>query len=194
LPANATAYPINLEADYPAAGIANWRPLVQWLLVIPHFIVLFFVAMGAYLAFIGVWFSVLFTRRYPPGIFNFIAGAFRWNNRVTGYQLLMTEAYPPFSLEEVPYPIRTTIQYPENGIARWRPFFQGILVFPHFFVLGFLGFAAYFAYAWAWLAILFTGKYPPGAFNFITGVLRWGTRVYAYMLLMTEEYPPFSLD
>ena len=190
----ATAYPINLEADYPQAGIANWRPLVQWLLVIPHFFVLFFVAIGAYFAFIGVWFSVLFTRRYPPGIFNFIAGALRWGNRVTGYNYVMTEEYPPFSLDEAPYPIRTRFEYPEAGISRWRPFFQGLLAIPHFIVLGLLGIAVYFAYIYAWFVILFTGKYPAGVYIFIVGVLRWQTRVWGYALLMTEQYPPFSLD
>jgi hypothetical protein len=162
--------------------------------VIPHSFVLFFIFVAGYFAFIGAWFGIVFTGRYPPGIFNFIAGAFRWTNRVQGYQLLMTELYPPFSLDEAPYPIRTRIQYPENGIARWRPFFQGLLAFPHFIVLGLLGIGAYFMYAWAWLSILFTGKYPPAAFNFLAGVLRWATRVYAYTLLMTEEYPPFSLE
>jgi hypothetical protein len=188
------AYPINLEADYPEAGIANWRALVQWLLAIPHFFVLFFVAIGVYLAFIGVWFSILFTRRYPPGIFNFIAGALRWGNRVTGYNWLMTEVYPPFSLDEAPYPIRTKFQYPESGIARWRVFFQGLLAIPHFFVLYFLGIAAYIGFVIAWFSILFTGRYPPGVFNFIVGVMRWQTRVIGYALLMTEEYPPFSLE
>jgi pSer/pThr/pTyr-binding forkhead associated (FHA) protein len=194
VPATATTYPIGLEADYPENGIANWRPLVQWLLVIPQFFVLFFIAIGAYLAFIGVWFSVLFTRRYPPGIFNFIAGALRWGNRVSGYNYVMTEEYPPFSLDEAPYPIRSRFEYPEAGISRWRPFFQGLLAFPHWIVLGFLGFAAYFAYIYAFFVILFTGKYPRGVFDFLVGVIRWQTRVYGYTLLMTEQYPPFSLD
>jgi hypothetical protein len=106
----------------------------------------------------------------------------------------MTEEYPPFSLGEDPYPVRARYQYPEQGISRWRPFLQGILAIPHFIVLYFLGIAAGIAFFIAWFAILFTKKYPPGLFNFIVGYFRWQTRVVAFMLLMTEEYPPFELD
>jgi hypothetical protein len=189
-----SAYPINVEADYPQGGITNWRPLVHWLTAIPHFIALFFVLIAAYFAFIGVWFSVLFTRRYPPGLFNFISGAMRWGNRVSGYYYWMTEEYPPFSLDEAPYPIRSKFTYPEAGISRWRVFFQGFLAIPHFIILYFLGIGAYVGAVIAFFAILFTGQYPPAVFNFMVGVLRWQTRVFGYLLLMTEEYPPFSLE
>jgi type III secretion system (T3SS) inner membrane Yop/YscD-like protein/uncharacterized protein DUF4389 len=193
-PPATTAYPVNLEIDYPQAGIANWRPLVQWLLAIPHFIALFFVLFAAYLGAIVVWFAIVFTRRYPRGLFDFIAGAVRWSNRVNGYYYLMTEQYPPFSIGEEPaYPIRTHFQYPENGIARWRPFLHWIMVIPHIIVLYFLLLAAGIAHIIVWFAILFTGRYPAGLFNFIVGVMRWQTRVAAYYLLMTEEYPPFEL-
>lgn len=186
-------YPISIEADYPEAGITNWRPLLQGLMAFPHFFVLFFIAIAGYFALIGAWFSIVFTGRYPPGIFNFIAGAMRWSTRVSGYTYLMTEQYPPFSLGEDPYPVRARFQYPENGIARWRPFFQGFLALPHLIVVYFLAIAAYVAFIVAWFSILFTGRYPPGVFNFIVGVMRWQTRVSGYVLLMTEEYPPFEL-
>jgi hypothetical protein len=166
----------------------------QGILAIPHFIALFFVLIGAYFGFIVTWFSILFTRRYPPGLFNFTAGALRWANRVNGYTYLMTEEYPPFSLDEAPYPVRTRFAYPEGGISRWRVFFQGFLAIPHFIVLYLLGIAAYLAFIVVWFSILFTRNYPPAIFNFIAGVLRWQTRVFGYILLMTEEYPPFSLD
>jgi hypothetical protein len=187
-------YPIDTEGDYPQGGIANWRPLVHWLLAIPHFIALFFVLIAAYFAFIGVWFSVLFTRRYPPGLFNFITGAMRWSTRVQGYTYWMTEEYPPFSLDDTAYPVRNKFTYPEGGISRWRVFFQGILAIPHLIVLYFLGIGAYVAQIIAFFAILFTGQYPPAVFNFLVGTMRWGARVFGYVLLMTEEYPPFSLE
>jgi hypothetical protein len=113
---------------------------------------------------------------------------------VSGYTYLMTEQYPPFAMGDQPYPVRARFQYPDGGIARWRPFFQGLLALPHFFVIYFLGIAAYIAHIVAWFSILFTRRYPPGIFNFIVGVQRWNTRVIAYALLMTEEYPPFSLE
>ena len=188
-----SGYPAQLEIDYPQNGIARWRVFFQGWLAIPHFFALFFVAFAAYFAFVGVWFSIVFTKKYPPGLFNFITGVLRWSSRVSGYVYLMTEQYPPFSTADEPYPIRARFQYPQNGIARWRPFFQGLLAFPHFVVLYFLAIGAGLAFVFAWFVILFTGKYPPGVFNFIAGVMRWQTRVSAYMMLMTEEYPPFEL-
>src|SRR5439155_1055780 len=98
LPAVGT-YPVVYEADYPQAGISRWRCFFQGLLAWPHFFVLFFVAIGAWFAFIGAWFAILFTGRYPPGIFNFVNGVQRWSLRVQAFVLLMTEQYPPFSLE-----------------------------------------------------------------------------------------------
>jgi hypothetical protein len=106
----------------------------------------------------------------------------------------MTEQYPPFSLGEDPYPIRARFQYPENGIARWRVFFQGLLAIPHIIVMYFLFVAQYVAFIIAWFSILFTRNYPPGVFNFILGCMRWQTRVSGYIMWMTEEYPPFSLE
>jgi Inner membrane component of T3SS, cytoplasmic domain/Domain of unknown function (DUF4389) len=189
------AYPITVEIDYPAAGIARWRVFVQWLMVIPHWFALFFVGIAAYFAYFIAWFAIVFTRRYPPGLFNFVSGALRWGTRVGAFGLLMTERYPPFSLEDDPsYPVRVRFQYPEGGIARWRPFVQWLLAIPHFFVLEFLLIGVYFVYLIAWWAILFTGRYPVGMFNFSAGVLRWQTRVSGFNLLLTEEYPPFSLD
>jgi hypothetical protein len=187
-------YPLNVEADYPQAGIANWRVLVHWLMAIPHYFALFFVLIAAYFAFIGVWFSVLFTRRYPQGLFNFISGAMRWGNRVSGYTYWMTEEYPPFSLDEAPYPVRTSFRYPDGGISRWRVFLQGILAIPQLIVLYLLGIGAYVGQVIAFFAILFSGHYPETVFNFMVGVMRWQTRVFGYLLLMTEEYPPFSLE
>jgi hypothetical protein len=189
-----SSYPATFEADYPANGIARWRALFQGYLAFPHLIVLVFVGLAAYIAwFIASW-AIVFTRRYPPGMFNFIAGTLKWANRVNGFTRLMTEQYPPFSLDDEPsYPIRTQIAYPEQGIARWRPFFQIYMALPHIFVLWFLAAAQGIAFFIAALAILFTRSYPPGLFNFIVGVTRWQTRVAAYVFLMTEEYPPFEL-
>jgi hypothetical protein len=188
-----TPYAATYEADYPAGGIARWRPFLQWLLVIPHAFVLWFVFIGAFLAFIAAWFAILFTGRYPPGIFNFLVGALRWGHRVGGYYYLMTEQYPPFSLEDTQYPIRVRVDYPQGGIARWRPLLHYFMALPHIFVLYFLGFAAVVGLFVAWWAIVFTRNYPAGIFDFVNGVIRWQVRVQAYILLMTEQYPPFSL-
>jgi Domain of unknown function (DUF4389) len=92
---------VHLEFDYPdaRAGLNRWLPLVKWLLAVPHYVVLFFLYIGAFFAAIGAWFAVLFTGRYPRGIFGFLEGVIRWHNRVVGYAfVLVTDAYPPFGL------------------------------------------------------------------------------------------------
>jgi hypothetical protein len=189
------AYPVEFEVDYPHAGISNWRPLLHWLMAWPHWFVLFFVWIAAFFAFVGAWFAILFTRRYPPGIFNFIVGVQRWGARVTGYTYWFAEPYPAFSTDDDPsYPIRFRARYPEAGIARWRPLLQGIMAFPHFFVLWFVSIAGFVALFISFFAILFTGRYPPGLFNFIVGWQRWTQRVTGFTLLMTEEYPPFGFQ
>lgn len=189
------AYPIEYEADYPEAGISRWRPLFQVFLAIPQLFALAFVALGMCIAFIGAWFVIVFTRRYPPGIFDFVGGTLRWSARVNGFTYLMTEQYPPFATADDPgYPVRARFAYPEAGISRWRPFFQGILALPHFVALWFVAIGAIIMFFVAWWSIIFTRTYPPGIFNFIAGFQRWNTRVAGYTLLMTEEYPPFSLD
>jgi Domain of unknown function (DUF4389) len=92
---------VGLEVDYPDAreGLNRWLPLVKWLLAIPHYVVLFFLWIGAVLAAIGAWFAILFTGRYPRGLFDYIEGVIRWHNRVLGYMfILVTDRYPPFRL------------------------------------------------------------------------------------------------
>jgi Domain of unknown function (DUF4389) len=92
---------VRLEMRYPdvPADLERWLPLVKWFLAIPHYIVLFFLYIGAFFAVIGAWFAILFTGRYPRGIFDFLVGVMRWTNRVAAYAfLLVTDAYPPFRL------------------------------------------------------------------------------------------------
>jgi hypothetical protein len=190
-------YPVDFQADYPEGGISRWRALFQGLLLIPHFIVLLFVYIGVLFVWIAAWFAILITGKYPEGIFNFLAGALRWTNRVNAFQYWFTEDYPPFSLDDEPdYPARTRIDYPPNGkIARWRVLFQYILAIPHFIVVGFLFIAEYIIIVIAFFSILFTRKWPRSMFDFTVGIMRWRTRANAYgYFWMTEQYPPFSLD
>ncbi|MBV9382523.1 MAG: DUF4389 domain-containing protein [Streptosporangiaceae bacterium] len=92
---------VHLDYPYPDAArdLNRWLPLVKWLLAIPHYIVLFFLDIGVFFTVIAAWFAILFTGRYPRGIFDYVEGVARWHNRVTGYALtLVTDAYPPFRL------------------------------------------------------------------------------------------------
>jgi hypothetical protein len=189
-------YPIDLQADYPHNGIARWRCFFQNLLAIPHFFLIFFYAIAAWFYIIVAWFTVLFTGRFPPNAFNFLSGFYAYVQRFTAYTLLMTEAYPPFDTQPHPeYPIRTRIEPPPEGrVANWRPLASWLLVIPHTFVLSFVFFGVFFALIGAWFSILFTRRFPPGIFGFVTGALRWNLRATAYQFFMTERYPPFSLE
>jgi Domain of unknown function (DUF4389) len=92
---------VRLEFEYPDAqqDLNRWLPLVKWLLAIPHYIVLFFLYIGAIVVVIVAWFAILFTGRYPRGIFDYVEGVIRWHNRVAGYAyILVTDRYPPFRL------------------------------------------------------------------------------------------------
>jgi Domain of unknown function (DUF4389) len=92
---------VHLDFPYPdaQAGLNRWLPLVKWLLAIPHYFVLLFLDVGAFLAVIGAWFAILFTGRYPRSIFDYVEGVIRWQNRVIGYAaILVTDEYPPFRL------------------------------------------------------------------------------------------------
>ena len=92
---------VRLDYPYPdaATDLNRWLPLVKWLLAIPHYIVLFFLDIALFFVVIAAWFAILFTGRYPRGMFSFVEGVFRWHNRVAGYALtLVTDQYPPFRL------------------------------------------------------------------------------------------------
>ncbi len=92
---------VRLDIDYPDASteLNRWLPLVKWFLAIPHYVVLFFLSIAAVVAVIAAWFAILFTGRYPRGLFAFVEGVMRWHNRVMGYAfLLVTDRYPPFRL------------------------------------------------------------------------------------------------
>jgi Inner membrane component of T3SS, cytoplasmic domain/Domain of unknown function (DUF4389) len=193
-------YPIDLQIDYPEEGLSRWRVL-QGFLLIPHGIVLLFLAIGANLALIVSFFAILITGRHPEALWNFYAGLGRWFNRVYAYGYFMVDKYPPFSLEDEPdYPARVRYDYPPK-MARWRALVQWILAIPHLFILYFLFIAESIVIFIAFFAVLFTRKWPRGMFDFTVGIMRWRARAggfYAmppgYAHWLTEEYPPFSLD
>jgi hypothetical protein len=100
-PSTDEAQSVHLDFDYPDArlDLNRWMPLVKWFLAIPHYIVLFFLTVGAVLAVIGAWFAILFTGRYPRGLFEYVEAVIAWHNRVVGYAaILITDEYPPFAL------------------------------------------------------------------------------------------------
>jgi hypothetical protein len=183
-------YAVRLEIDYPDQ-LNRWLPLVKWLLVIPHFIVLFFVAIGAFFVVIFAFFAVLITGRFPRGAFDFLVGTVRWAYRVAVYFHLMVDAYPPFSLADDPnYPVRFNVDYPEQ-MARWRPLVQWLLAIPYLFIAGILYWLTGLLTFVAFFLVLFTKRIPREMFELMVPGLRWNARGNAYAYFLTDRYPPF---
>jgi len=164
-------------------------------MVIPQLIVVAFVGIAASVVLLIAWFAILITGKYPEGMLHFSEGVLRWAMRVSGYMYLLTDKYPPFSLAEAPdYPIRPFAQGRVDGRNRLTTFFRIILAIPHLIIVQVLNYAAEVVVFIGWFAALFTGSMPEGLHNFVAGFLRWETRLYGYALLLTDEYPPFSLN
>lgn len=210
-----TGYPVHVHARLEP-GLSRWLWLVKWFLAIPHYLVLAFLWLGFALFSVVAFFAILFTGRYPRVLFDFNVGVLRWTWRVAYYTYgaLATDRYPPFSLGEEPdYPATLDIAYPEHlsrglVLVKWW-----LLAIPHYLIVGvFVGGGSYVAYQtgetiynsggglvglmalFAGIALLFTGRYPQGLFDFVLGMDRWALRVAAYAGLMTDSYPPFRFD
>ncbi|WP_034485305.1 DUF4389 domain-containing protein [Actinomadura oligospora] len=211
-PPPAPPFPLRVEGTpEPTPSRALW--LVKWLLLIPHYIVLFVLWIGVVVVWVIAFFAILFTGRYPRALFDYTVGVLRWNWRVSyyGYGVLATDRYPPFTLGEAPdYPARLDVAYPERlsrglVLVKWW-----LLAIPHYLVLAaFTGAGMYSSdMGDGWhtpgligvlllivvIALLFTARYPRGLFHLLMGVSRWSLRVSAYALLLTDAYPPFRLD
>jgi len=210
-------YPARLRCELDPK-LSRWLWLVKWLLAIPHYLVLIVLWFAFLVTTIVAGFAILFTGRYPRGLFNFNVGVLRWSWRVGfySYSALGTDRYPPFSLGRTEYPADFDVDYPEklsNGLVlvKWW-----LLSIPHLLILGAITGSA--GQVWEWddqtpgfesrggisligllvliaaVVLLFTGRYRRGLFDFIIGINRWAFRVIAYVALMRDEYPPFRLD
>ena len=196
---NEAAYPATLTFD-PPEKVANWRPLVNWLLAIPHFVVLY--ALNAVSEALGVvsWFVILFTGALPEGLANFQVMIMRYSVRTYAYAVFLKEEYPPFTFAMTPTDPgddpRVGVDITPQLVNRNRltVAFRIILAIPQIIVVAVLTFVSLVAVVIAFFAVLFTGKWPNGLRDFVIKVMRWGLRVQAYFLLLTDEYPPFALD
>ncbi len=186
-----STYPLVFDVEYPEK-LSRWLIFVKWLLAVPHWIILYALMAVAQVITVIAWFAILFTGRYPKGMFVFVVGIYRWYYNVLAYAALLRDDYPPFSLSAGQYPVTFDVEYP-GRLSRLLIFFKWLLIIPHLIVLVLLGIVYWITLVIAWFAILFTGRYPKGLFNFGVGLLRWGARINAYYMLMRDDYPPFSL-
>jgi Domain of unknown function (DUF4389) len=210
------SYAARLEIDYPDR-LDRFSTLLRVLFIIPIAIVLSLVSAAATSStviyksgevmsrttstgggiasglFAATALMILFRQRYPRWWFDFVLAFNRFGMRVGAYLALLTDHYPSTEDEQS---VHLELDYPDarDGLNRWRPLVKWLLALPHYLMLLFLGLGAFIAVVIAWFAILFTGRYPRGLFDYVVGVGRWALRVQAYaFLLLTDNYPPFSL-
>jgi hypothetical protein len=212
---NSSAYPLSVRAFFDQPSRALW--LVKWLLLIPHYIILAFLWLAFLVVTVIAFFAILFTTRYPKGLFDFNVGVLRWSWRVGyyGYTALATDRYPPFTLADVPdYPARLEIDHPQQ-LNRWLPLVKWLLAVPQYILVGALVGSGYVVASSmengrvvtysapsligasvliAAIALLFTARYPTGLYDLVVGINRWSYRLVVYVALMTDQYPPFRLD
>lgn len=218
--ANSSEYPARLQIDYPEK-LDRLSTFFRIIWIIPIAIILALVsgtgetvtytvvlneagevvrrtrdAAGGLASGIGAATAlmILFRQRYPRWWFDFSRELTRFGARVGAYGALLTDQYPSTVEEQS---VHLEIDYPdvERDLSRWLPLVKWLLAIPHYIVLAVLGAVAVVVIIIAWFAILFTGSYPRSLFDYVVGVARWGLRVQAYVsLLVTDQYPPFSLS
>ena len=194
----APPYPLTFSVDYPDRELNRVTTGFRIILAIPLLLLLAlfarsYPASAGLLLFLPVLALLVLRHKYPRWWFDFNLQLVRLEARIYSYVFLLRDEYPSVDQEQA---VRVDIVYPdaENDLSRWLPLVKWLLAIPHYIVLVFLYIAAAVVVIVAWFAILFTGSYPRGMFDFVVGVLRWSLRVAAYaFLLVTDRYPPFSL-
>ena len=199
----ASSYP--LTSSYPLNGevvcaerIARWRPLVNWALVIPLYLWLMVLGLGAGVVSLAGWFAILFTGRLPESFGDYLVAVLRYQWRVEAFLFGLTTGYPGFRVvagyvDPGDYP---AVLYSARPALRRRVTvaFRVILVIPQLVVLYFVNLAAFAVLIIGWFAVLFAGRWPLGQQSFVTGWMRWTFRVNGYRSLIVDEYPPFGFQ
>jgi Domain of unknown function (DUF4389) len=205
-----SAYPVRFSVEYPDRPLNRLTTAFRLFVAIP--IVIVAAALGGHeggaaagehgwrvaggtggLLFLAPLLMIVFRQKYPRWWFDWNLELLRFSNRIGVYLALMTDRYPSTDEQQA---VSLDLPYPDarQGLNRWLPLVKWLLAIPHYVVLVFLWVGALVSVVFAWFAILFTGRYPRGLFDFVAGVFRWTLRVAAYaFLLVTDEYPPFRL-
>jgi Domain of unknown function (DUF4389) len=205
------AYPLQLSVEYPDRDLNRLTTAFRLIVAIPILIVAATVggdeagwgagSHGTSIAlgtggvlFLPPLLLIVFRQKYPRWWFDWNRELLRFSNRIGVYLALMDDRYPSTDEQQS---VALDFPYPDakNELNRWLPIVKWLLAIPHYIVLFFLWIAAVVCVVIAWFAILFTGRYPRGLFDFVLGVARWGNRVVAYaFILVTDQYPPFRLS
>jgi Domain of unknown function (DUF4389) len=187
------AYPVTFEADYVEKR-SRLTTFFRLLLVIPHAIVLAFYAIAAGVVVIVAWFALVFTGRWPRGMYDFVAGFFRYGTAVHGYFYLLTDDYPPFGPDVDSYPVRLNVAPPQDAYSRLKVLFRIILAIPPYIIAYAMNIVMQVGAFLAWFAIVVLGRQPKGLQDMIVLGLSYQQRAYAYMALLSEDWPPFTDD
>ena len=201
-----TDYAARLDVEYPDGELSRASTIFRIILVIPIVVVAGLVAdsitsdmqtnwviTSGGVLFLPTLLMILFRQKYPRWWFDWHLELIRFTTRVNVYMALMRDEYPSTDEQQA---VHLELDYPDaaRDLNRWLPLVKWFLAIPHYIVLAVLIVAAFVSIIIAWFAIIFTGRYPRGLFNFVLGTSRWGLRVTAYaVLLITDRYPPFSL-
>jgi len=200
-------YPLQLEVDYPDRQLSRLSTFFRIFAAIPILIVAAlmqpdvlnnsrggggYAAVATGILFLPVLVMLLFRRKYPGWWFDWNLELTRFTTRISAYLLLLDDRYPSTDDHQS---VHLDLERPDGAaLSRWLPLVKWLLAIPHYIVLAFLYFAVMIVLLVAWFAILFTGRYPRGIFDFVEGVIRWHNRVVGYaFILVTDRYPPFSL-
>ena len=208
-----TTYPVTFAVDFPDRSLDRLTTAFRIIVAIPiAFVVslltgasLHYVtttdgtretatlATGGGVLFLPLVLMIVFRQKYPRWWFDWNLQLLRFSNRVSAYLALLDDHYPSTDEEQA---VHLDFPYPDaRQLNQWLPLVKWLLAIPHYVVLFFLTIGAIVAVIIAWFAIVFTGKYPRGLFDFVVGVIRWSNRVTGYaFVLVTDEYPPFSLS
>ena len=204
----ATGYPVGLSVDYPERKLNRLTTFFRIFVAIPILIIFGLLldnavqysgkdgassAAGLGLIVLPLVLMILFRKKYPKWWYDWNLNFAGFMYRVDAFIYLLTDVYPSTDEEQS---VHLELAYPDTaGLCRWLPLVKWFLAIPHIIVLAFLSIAVLVVTIIAWFAILFTGNYPRGMFDFVVGVMRWALRVVAYaLILVTDKYPPFSLQ
>jgi Domain of unknown function (DUF4389) len=190
-------YPLNSEVDY-VERVARWRPLLNWVLIIPVYLWLQILQFGASAASVVGWFAILISGRLPESLGDYLVAVLRYQWRASTFLFGLTDRYPGFAvvagyIDPGEYP---AVLYSARPAQRRRVtvLFRLILVIPQVVALLFVNLAAFVVLFIGWFAVLMLGRWPRGLLRFVVGWMRWVFRVEGYWYLIVDDYPPFGFD